>query len=249
MDQWSRWIWVIIVSCRRRFLYTFFIWYTHMKIMKEQCYSWWLRNPAITTWDVSIPVNIGILYQPQPMQDFFKGAIFARLFCDSSSSYSNSLMWEVCMEKNSGSSLMWDMAGKPFRNPDRTALCYVVFLRNSWKRRKEMKRGIPILIHSVCLSNFCRNSIAVARWGGGLIRWGKCFWKRLQIRNSRTWKNSVLGIPGNQQPAFPLRGVFVSTVFHFSTATVRVFSAATFGSNFWMIFGKKHLLKARRGDG
>lgn len=75
-----------------------------------------------------------------------------------------------------------------------------------------MKRGIPILIHSVCLSNFCRNSIAVARWGGGLIRWGKCFWKRLQIRNSRTWKNSVLGIPGNQQPAFPLLG-FLSPQF------------------------------------
>ena len=144
MDQWSTWIWVIIVSCRRRFLYTFFIWYTHMKIMKEQCYCWWLRNPAITTWDVSIPVNIGILYQPQPMQDFFKGAIFARLFCDSSSSYSNSLMWEVCMEKNSGSSLIWDMAGKPFRNPDRTALCCVVFFWGTTERReKRWKEEFP----------------------------------------------------------------------------------------------------------
>ncbi len=28
--------------------------------------------------------------------------------------------------------------------------------------------------HSVCLSNFCRNSIAVARWGGLINCWGKC---------------------------------------------------------------------------
>ena len=104
------------------------------------------------------------------------------------------------------------------------------------EKLKEEKRNEKRNSHSVCLSNFCRNSIAVARWGG-LIRWGKCFWKRLQIRNSRTWKNCMLGIQGNQPPAFPLRG-FLSP--QFSTFRLQLSESwtATFGSNSWMMFGQ-----------
>ena len=147
------------------------------------------------------------------------------------------------MEKNSGSSLIWDMAVHPSEIlvEQRCVNSNMFWL---WSEKRNS--------HSVCLSNFCRNSIAVARWGGLINCWGKCDERDCRYGIQEHSKCALAkGLPGM---------AFFAGFFHRDThaATVRV---ATFNciQSFFPLRSCSHFLLQKmifvrifrrpRGDG